>query len=275
MSLRISGVLANTPLLASMNKTQNSIDDSLKKLGSGSRVPEAKYDPAGSAMATQASSQARGYTQALMNVELASSLADVAESALAEQANLVTRLRELAVQSASSTYSDQEREFLQVEAEGLLAELERISESTRFSDKNLLNGSTNFIDIQSGIDSKKTSRVVLRSQANTTLDKLSLQNLDLTDQYSAKDALENIDFAFDVITKVRSEFGSFQSRIESLKNQNSNHLLSLQEINSKLFDANFPEEMTQLRKNQAIQSYQLQLFRSALARSENEISLFG
>ncbi|VAW73252.1 Flagellin protein FlaB, partial [hydrothermal vent metagenome] len=98
-----------------LNKSQGELTTSLERLSSGLRINSAKDDAAGLAIANRFTSQIRGLTQASRNANDGISLAQTAEGALAESTNIVQRVRELAIQSANSTNSAQDRLSLQSE----------------------------------------------------------------------------------------------------------------------------------------------------------------
>lgn len=114
---------------------------SLEKLSSGYRVNRAGDDAAGLAISEKMRGQIRGLTQASRNAQDSISLIQTAEGALTESHNILQRMRELAVQSANDTNTNQDREQLQSEVEQLKAELNRIANTTEFNTKKLLDGS--------------------------------------------------------------------------------------------------------------------------------------
>lgn len=114
---------------------------SLEKLSSGYRVNRAGDDAAGLAISEKMRGQIRGLTQASRNAQDSISLIQTAEGALTESHNILQRMRELAVQSANDTNTNQDREQLQSEVQQLKAELNRIANTTEFNTKKLLDGS--------------------------------------------------------------------------------------------------------------------------------------
>src|SRR5207249_1619963 len=146
-SRRISMALIINTNIASLNAQRNlgvsstGLQKSLERLSSGLRVNRAADDPAGLAIADKLNFQARGLNQAVRNVSDATSLVNTAEGAFNVLTNVLGRLRELAVQSASDTNSASDRLTLKGEADGLIAEVTRLATSTQFNGSNLLDGS--------------------------------------------------------------------------------------------------------------------------------------
>jgi len=142
-----------------LNKSQGDLQTSLQRLSSGLRINSAKDDSAGLAIANRFTSQIRGLTQASRNANDGISLAQTAEGALAESTNILQRVRELAIQSANSTNSSQDRLSLQSEANQLISELDRIANTTTFNGLNLLDGSFTAQSFQVGAEANQTINV--------------------------------------------------------------------------------------------------------------------
>jgi len=137
-------------------RTQGELQTSLQRLSSGLRINSAKDDAAGLAISNSFTSQIRGLNQAARNANDGISLAQVAEGAMQESTNILQRMRELAIQSANGTNGDTERAALNKEVVALKAELDRISSSTAFGGRNLLDGSFGTSSLQVGSEARQT-----------------------------------------------------------------------------------------------------------------------
>lgn len=113
----------------------------LQRLSSGMRINNAGDDAAGLAIATRLGSQIRGLNQAIRNANDGAALLGTAEGALAEITNILTRIKELAVQSANGTNSSSDRTALNSEVAAMVSEVTRIAAQTRFGSTLLLDGS--------------------------------------------------------------------------------------------------------------------------------------
>ena len=113
-----------------LNRSQGDLTTSLQRLSSGLRINSAKDDAAGLAIADRMTAQVRGLNQAVRNANDGISVAQVAEGALGEITNALQRIRELAVQSANDTNSEDDRASLQAEVTQLTAEIDRIAGQT-------------------------------------------------------------------------------------------------------------------------------------------------
>jgi flagellin len=116
------------------------LDSAMEKLSTGSRINYAKDDAAGQAIATRLSAEIGGLAMASRNAADAQSMLDTADGAMAETHNVLLRMRELAVQSANGTLTDNDRAHTSAEFKQLEAEIDRISANTKFAGQNLLNG---------------------------------------------------------------------------------------------------------------------------------------
>ena len=133
----------NIPALQSyniVNNTSNALQKSIAKLSSGLRINSAADDAAGLAISEKMRSQVRGLDRAVANTQDGISLIQTAEGALGETHSILQRMRELAVQGANDTLTQQDRSYIQEEIDQLKEEITRIGNTTQFNKKKLLNG---------------------------------------------------------------------------------------------------------------------------------------
>jgi flagellin len=123
-----------------LGQTQNQISKSLERLSSGLRINSAADDASGLAISEKLRGQISGLKRASMNAQDGMSMLQTAEGALGEVSSMLQRMRELAVQAANGTYTSNDRIELQKEVDQLKNEINRISTSTEFNTKKLLNG---------------------------------------------------------------------------------------------------------------------------------------
>ena len=124
-----------------MRKNVSGLKKQTEKLSTGYNINRAADNAAGLAISEKMRSQIRGLTQASANANDAISLIQTAEGGLQETEDIMQRMRELAVQSANGTYTDEDREQIQYEVDALKAEVDRIAESTEYNEMKLLDGS--------------------------------------------------------------------------------------------------------------------------------------
>jgi len=143
--------------------SQGSLQTSLQRLSSGLRINSAKDDAAGLAIASRMSAQISGINQAVRNANDAISLSQTAEGALSKSSDILTRIRDLSVQSANDTNSGSDRVALQQEVGQLQQELNRIANETQFNGKNLLDGSFSAQQFQVGANANQTIQIGMSS----------------------------------------------------------------------------------------------------------------
>ncbi len=151
-----------------LSTSASQLATALQRLSSGLRINSAKDDAAGLAISERMTAQIRGLNQAVRNANDGISLAQTAESALAELTNNLQRIRELAVQSANATNSDFDRAALDAEVQERLAEINRIATQTAFNGLKVLDGSFGISQFQVGANAGETITVNLSRGVRTS-----------------------------------------------------------------------------------------------------------
>lgn len=259
-------IFSNAALLSTqrvMQQNQNKLEIAMKQIASGDRFANSTVDSAGQAIAESLKSQVRGLDSATANAENAMSLVQHAEGALNEQNNILIRMRELSVQAASDTFSETEREFLNYEFEQLNSELDRIARTTRFGSQNLLDGSDRTYEFQVGSERGESSRIVYEQDANTTTSSLGTSGLSIDGQSSARDSLDSIDEALEIVSGARAKLGAVQSRLDYAINNNQSQTENLSAAYSKIADTDIAKAFTEMRKAQILQQYQVAVLANA------------
>ena len=150
MALTINTNVASLNAQRNLGTSQASLNKSMQRLSSGLRINSAKDDAAGLAISDRMTAQIRGLNQASRNANDGISLAQTAEGALQESTNILQRIRELAVQSANDTNSASDRSSLDSEVTQLVAELDRIAETTAFNGREVIDGTMSDATFQVG-----------------------------------------------------------------------------------------------------------------------------
>ena len=251
MGLRIN---TNTPSIAAqraLGNTNQRLNDNLRKLASGERITRASDDAAGLAISENLKAQIRGNRQAKRNANDAISLIQTAEGGLSEISNIIIRLRELAVQSASDTVGDTERGFSDIEFQQLKEEIDRISKSAEFNGINLLDGSGALLEFQVGIHNDPfLDRLRYDgTKANTTLAALGLAGETVSNKEGAQLTLKRLDDALVHINGVRSELGATQNRLSSTVNNLAISDENLSAAKSRIRDVDVASETADLARN--------------------------
>lgn len=161
MALSINTNVASLNAQRNLQQSQETLNTSLQRLSTGLRINSAKDDAAGLAITTRFTTQINGLNQAVRNANDGISLAQTGEAAIDEITNNLQRIRELAVQSANSTYSASDRQALDLEVQQRLSEIDRIGSQTSFNGTKLLDGSFGSASFQVGANVGETIAVNL------------------------------------------------------------------------------------------------------------------
>ncbi len=157
---------SNTGAIYSVNASREAdreMSTSMKRLSSGERITNAGDDAAGAAISDRMLSQVKGLEMSVRNAGDVISMAQVSEGALGEISDILQRVRELAIQSASDTYNAVERNYIQTETNQLLAEFDRVTKDTEFNEVNVLDGSFASKTFQIGVRKGESASISVSS----------------------------------------------------------------------------------------------------------------
>lgn len=277
MSLRINTNVQSIAAQRNLNLNHDAQNHSLEKLASGSRIVRAADDAAGLAISEKLRAHIRSMRQAERNANDGISLIQVAEGGMNETGNILTRMRELSIQSASDTIGDVERGFINKEVMGLKEEIERIALSTEFNGRKLLDGKSEALDIQVGIkNNENEDRLKFNSKALTsTLDALGLTGIDNATKESSQMNLEMLDKAITRINENRSELGAVQNRLQSTINNLGIYRENLAAANSRIRDTDIGEETSELTKQNILTQATVSVLAQANNNSQVALKLLG
>lgn len=251
MGLRINTNTASLNAQRNLFGTKLSLDKSLERLSSGYRINRAGDDAAGLAISENLRAQIRGLKQANRNAQDGVSLIQVAEGGLNEISTILIRLRELGVQAASDTIGPVERQFLNVEYEQLVSEIDRIAEGTEFNGTPLLSGVGSILDFQVGTRNNanidRISFDAAKADANTA--SLGINLTSVADKTSAQNSLASIDDAIVNVSAMRADFGAIQNRLQSTISNLNISLENMAAANSRIRDTDMAEETAEMTRN--------------------------
>lgn len=252
MGLRIQ---TNTMALTAqrhLKDTRALLDRSLERLSSGYRINRSGDDAAGLAISEKLRAKSRGLVQAQRNASDGVSLIQVAEGGLNEIQNILVRLRELGVQSASDTIGPKEREYLDQEYRSLKEEIDRIANSTEFNGTYLLDGTGGSLDFQvntGGDNILGVDRISFDAfKLDVNVDKLGIEELTVTSKAEAQRSLASIDLAIERVSSVRGQLGAIENRLESTIKNTSISIENLSAARSRIKDVDIAEETSEMAK---------------------------
>ncbi len=252
MGLRIQ---TNTMALTSqrhLKSTRALLDRSLERLSSGYRINRSGDDAAGLAISEKLRAKTRGLVQASRNASDGVSLIQVAEGGLNEIQNILVRLRELGVQSASDTIGVKERGYLDQEYKSLKEEIDRIANSTEFNGTYLLDGTGGSLDFQvntGGDNLLGVDRISFDAfKLDVNVDKLGLEELTVNTKSDAQRSLASIDIAVEKVSSVRGQLGAIENRLESTIKNTAISIENLSAARSRIKDVDIAEETSEMAK---------------------------
>lgn len=275
MGLRISTNLASLAAQRQISSSQRESEGAMRALASGNRFDNPNENSADFAIAERLRGQIAGTRAGKANAENAQAFIQVAEGGLNEQNNLLIRMRELAVQSASDTFSNEERNLLQMEFEQLQQEVDRIAETTQFGSTKLLAGQTKEYEFQVGAYGNKENIITYRSDTNTRASQLGVDGLSVDSKSGARDSLEMIDEALGIIAQARAGFGAIGSRLNSTIDNGAVQVENLERARSQVADTDVAKAASDMYRHQALQQYQIAVLNEANRAPGNVIRLIA
>lgn len=250
MSLVINSNVTSMNAAVNVARTQRKLATSFEKISSGLRINRAADDAAGLAIAEGLDARGRSAEQAMRNVNDGISAIQVAEGATNEIAEILKRMRELAMQAGNSLLGTADRAFIEDEYDEIRAEITRIANLTEFSGTNLLNASST-IKIQIGVANGvgNTINLQTRDLRASTLAINSLTGLTATaTPTDVQAALTKIDAAIASVNSARSVFGSLQNRLGSAMRNLETYRTNTKAAESRIRDVDFAQETANMTK---------------------------
>ena len=258
-----------------INKATMGLNTAMERLSTGKRINSAKDDAAGLAISSRMTSQVRGLSAAMRNANDGISLAQTAEGAMGEIGNMLQRMRELAVQSANGTLSTSDRSALQSEVTELSAQIGDIANRTTFNGTKLIDGTATALTLQTGMNAAETVTLAI---ASTDADDLGTAGLKISavtmaTQAGAVASLAAIDAAIDTVNTNRAGLGAVQNRLEATVSNLTSTVTNLTEARSRIEDADFSAETTQLAKSQILNQAATAMLAQANQSQQGVLSL--
>ena len=267
----------NTSALRAQNGgrvANQALQTAMERLSSGKRINSAKDDAAGLAIASSMTAQIRGMNQAVRNSNDGISFAQTAEGALGEVSNMLQRIRELAVQSKSGTYSTADRTNLNAEASALQAQMADILTNTKFNGVSVFDFAATdtasdaiTIQVGAGTETVDVAKAFLDS------DDFGATDFAVDSVANATTTIALVDTNLGAINTARAGLGASQSRLESVVNNLTNVVTNLSDARSRIEDADFSQETTKLAKAQILSQASTAMLAQANQSQQGVLSL--
>jgi flagellin len=276
MAISVVTNVASLRAQRNLAKTTSAMTGHIEKLSSGLRINKAGDDAARSAISSQMTAYGKGLKQAERNANDGISMIQTAEGALNEMGNIVTRMRELAVQAANEgTMDSTERGYLDQEFQLLESELNRIVDVTEYNGQKLVNGGISAgVSFQVGMRNTSGDRIgvtILDSDATA----LGLNDELLTSATGAQAAITSLDTALQTINTSRGTLGATQNRLEMTISNLGVMAENNAAGNSRLKDVDVAEETAAFTRSQILSSAGTSVLAQANSLPQSALSLIG
>lgn len=277
MGFRINTNLASLAAQKSLKINTRESESMLNKMSSGSRITKSADDAAGLAISEKLKATLRSSTQANRNANDGISMIQVAEGGFNEISNMLTRLRELAIQAASDTIGDAERTYSDKEYQNLKQEIQRIAESTEFNGRKLLDGSGDKYDFQIGINNNSFQDRISYDAAmsDATIGNLGISELEVSSKEGAQSSLAAVDSALQKVAENRAGLGALQNRLTSTSSNLENMHENLSAANSRIRDLDFAFGAAENARNNVLSQAGTSVLAQANSAGQNALRLLS
>jgi flagellin len=277
MGFRINTNIASLSAQRSLSVNNRQAESNLSKLSSGSRITKAADDAAGLAISEKLNANIRSLKQADRNANDGISMVQTAEGGLNEVSSILTRMRELAVQTSSDTVGDVERGMTNMEYQNLKLELERISQVTEFNGKKLLNGDGDTYDFQIGANNDAfQDRISYDArQVNSRMENLCLAEIDVSTKEGSQESLATVDSAIEKVSGFRAFLGGIQNRLVSTSNNLQVNVENISAANSRIRDVDYAEATATKAKNDILSAAGTSVLAQANMSGQSALKLIG
>ncbi len=280
MSISVLTNVASLGAQRNLSRSQGMLSKSIGRLSSGLRINQAADDAAGLGISENLKADIRSLSQASRNANDGVSMMQVAEGSMNEISGIVTRMRELAVQSSNGTLGGTERSYIDTEFDQLKAEINRISAVTEFNGQKLIDGSASVgLTMQVGIQNTANDRLavsITRLVASTLgSSSLHIGSISMSTATNSQAALGALDSAIEQLSTARAKVGAFQNRMTiAVTNLGVAHE-NLSAANSRIRDVDVAYEAAEMTKHQILSQAGISVLGQANALPQSALSLLG
>ena len=258
---------------SNLERVQRDMDTSVSRLASGKRIVDARDDAAGSAISGRMESQIRGLLMGVRHAKDGQSLVNTQDGAMKEITSVLQRMRELAVQSASGTNSNTDNDYLNLEMVQLIAQVTEVAKNTRFNDTRVLTGTqfTFYHDIDvAGTSIQTVAAAVTAAALAVTIANVSIGG---GSGINTSAAINKIDLAIATVDNKRANLGAVSNRFDHIVDNLTNVVANTEGAKSRIEDADFAVETTQLTRNTVLQQAATSMITQANAQKNTILAL--
>jgi flagellin len=278
MSIVVNTNIGSLNAQRSLAESSRELATAMERLSSGKKINSAADDAAGFAIAERMTAQVRGLNMATKNANDGLAMLSTIENATNDVTDMLQRIRELAVQAANDTNSSIDREYLQLEVDSLLSEINRVSEQTVYNNLAVLDGSRSGL-LQVGTDNGQTisfsiDSVDTQALGLTTVDSDdNAVNISVLSAADAATSLTKISSAIEQVAQDRAGYGALSNRLEYTVSNLMNVAEFTTAARSRIEDADFAAESARLAKAQVLQQTGTAMLAQANASSQLAVQL--
>ncbi len=278
MAISVLTNVASLNAQRNLTGTQAALASSIGKLSSGMRINSAADDAAGLGISENLKANIRSLGQAQRNANDGISLSQVAEGGMNEMQGIVSRMRELSVQSSNSTLGANERGYIQTEFTQLSSEINRIGAVTDFNGQKLLDGSASAgLTFQVGIQNTANDRLAMSVTKLTTSTlgstSMHIASASLSTAAKAQSAIGVFDKAIQQLSSARAKVGAVQNRMQVTVSNLAVSQENLSAANSRIRDVDVASESANLTKSQILSQAGLAVLAQANQIPQSALSL--
>jgi len=266
--------VAATMTTHALSRNERALNQSLERLSTGLRINSAADDAAGLAISSTMTTQIKGLDMAVKNANDAISMVQTADGASIEISNMLQRMREVAVQAINGTQTATNLNALNLEFQALTTQIERVADQTQWNGGNLIDGSvgsSGVVTFQVGANASQTMTVDFGNLQ--TSGSLTIAGNDVENSTNAAAALAVIDTDLATLSNQRAVYGAAINRLEHTIDNLSNISTNTKAARSRIQDADYAAETTELARAQIIQEASTAMLAQANQQQQSVLAL--
>ena len=274
MSVSIQTNIASMKAHRSLGNTQQNLNSNLQRLSSGFRINGAFDDAAGLGVSERLRAQVRGMSVADRNANDGFNIVQAAEGAMGEVADILQRMREIAVQAATDGITTTEQGYLDKEFQGLLGEIDRLSKATKYNGQQLIDGSYTGKKIQVGADTGADFQIAVDVKA-VTVTALSMLAQTVSQLSTANTSITQLDTAIDYLNTQRAEMGALMSNLQTASSHVNVMRENLAASESRIRDTDVASETSSFARSQVLMQAGVSMLAQANSQPQMALRLLG
>lgn len=260
--MRLNHNMYSLGIFKTYSRNVDNYSKAMNNASTGYKINSAKDNPNKIAQAETLRMTVIGRNAASSNIQDTSSMLQTFDGALQEMNNNVSRLKQLTINAATDTTSDEDRGIIQKEINGILSSLDDLAKNTQFNGVNLSDSSLGKLTDDFATNKERDLKTTIGTLAgevidipifNVSIDSLGLAGMDVRGSSSdAQDEIGKVDKAIVMLTDVRSKYGAIQSRLDNTYDSMSEISDVLTSAQSSLADADIAKEVMEITKNKIL-----------------------